>query len=115
MSTLGKSAFLFFLFFAFGNLVNTKQPPTNSSIRAATSKSRKIFLLFLLVLISTKIEPGHSIFFKTACVPSEDSGQPALMCRLILVFAGLKCYLVGNVVLRLKCKVQSVVIIVSAF
>ena len=31
--------------------------------------------------------PGHSISYKMACVPSEDSDQPAQMRRLIRVFA----------------------------
>ena len=33
-------------------------------------------------------EPGHSISYKTACVPSEDSDQPALPCSLIRFLAG---------------------------
>ena len=38
-------------------------------------------------------EPGHSIYYRIACAPSEDSDQPAHLRRLIRVFAG---HPVGN-------------------
>ena len=33
-------------------------------------------------------EPGHSIAYKIAYVPSEDSNQPAHQCNLFWTFAG---------------------------
>ena len=29
-------------------------------------------------VVTVKYEPGHNIFYKITCVPSEDSNQPAL-------------------------------------
>ena len=71
------------------------------------------------------IEPGPSISYKTACTPSKDPDQPAhphfgslathrvscnensdqtaRMRRLVCIFAGCTCNIVGNAVSRFSC------------